>query len=286
MFDATAHPFTVKMFITMRTTIFSLLLALLFCQASTASAQTAAAEPTRYTAFGYHKVAPGMNDDFLKLAKAWKKIVALKKKNGLQESWSVAKVAMTGAASEYNYVTRHSFVGEVQLANYMEKPFLPDGWMAVLTPEEVVLVNRAAEIRTFVRQDIYSQVDAVWADDIDKATVAVFNFFKQPEGKTLADHRKMEQEIWKPVHAARVKDGKMKGWILFGLEFPFGSAQPYDMVTVDVYSDMKQMLAPWFDDYFSKIHAGKNVDDLLKRTNESTDLVRGEVRITIDRLEW
>lgn len=268
----------------MKPLLFSFLLAILFCQIT--SAQTTAAEPTRYTAYGYHKVAPGNHDDFLKLAKAWKKIIALKKKNGMQESWSVSRVALSGAASEYNYVTRHSFAGDAQLANFMEKPFLPEGWMAVLTPEEVELVNRAAEIRTMVKQDVWSEVDKTLADDMDKSTVAVFNFFKQPEGKTRADHRKMEQEIWKPVHAARVKDGKMKGWILLNREFPFGTSQEYDMATIDVYTDMKQLLAPWFDNYFTKIHPGKNVDDLLKRTNESTNLVHGEVRIIIDKLEW
>jgi hypothetical protein len=85
----------------MRNAIFWLFAAILFAQATTSSAQTAA-EPTYYTAYGYHKVSPDKHDDFLKLAKAWKKIVALKKKNGMQESWSVSKVALAGAASEYN----------------------------------------------------------------------------------------------------------------------------------------------------------------------------------------
>lgn len=99
----------------MRKSFFALLLILCCCQF--ASTQTTT-EPTRYTAYGYHKVASGKHDDFLKLAKAWKKVIALKKKNGMQESWSVSRVVLAGATSEYNYVTRHSFRGEAQLANY------------------------------------------------------------------------------------------------------------------------------------------------------------------------
>lgn len=268
----------------MRKTLFAFLLAALCC-CQLLSAQNTAA-PVYYTAYGYHKVDPGKHDDFLKLAKAWKKIVAFKKKNGMQESWSVSRVVLAGATSEYNYVTRHSFTGDAQLANFLETPFLPEGWMTVLTPEEVELINRAPEIRTLVKQEVYSEVDKAVADVMDKATVTVFNFFKQPEGKTRSEHIKMEQEIWKPVHAARVKDGKMKGWILLNQEFPFGAAQTHDMVTIDVYSDMKQMLAPWFDEYFKKVHPGKNMDELMKRTTEATNLVRGEIRIVIDRLEW
>ncbi len=269
----------------MKSTILSFLLAILFCQAGTTSAQTA--EPTRYTVYGYHKINPGMRDDFLKLGKAWKKIIAYKKKNGMQEDWSLAQVVMpAGASAEYDYVTRHVFVGETQLAAHLEKPFLPDNWQTLLTLDEIKLVLRAAEIRTYVKGDIWSEIDKTIAPDIDKSTVAVFNYFKQPEGKTRADHTKMEQDIWKPVHDARVKDGTMKGWVLLGLNMPFGSSMPYDMITVDVFTDMKQMLAPWFDAYFKKVHPGKNMDELMKQTGDATDLVKGEVRLVIDRLSW
>ena len=48
---------------------------------------------------------------------------------------------------------------------------------------------------------------------------------------------------------------------------------------------MKQLLAPWFDAYFAKVHAGKNVADLLKATGEAARLVKGELRIRIDVLD-
>lgn len=269
----------------MKPIIFSVLLAILFCQANTTSAQTT--EPTRYTVFGYHKVHPGMREDFLKLAKAWKKIVAYKKKNGMQDDWSLSSIiSPAGASAEFDYVTRHVFVGDAQLAAHLEKPFLPENWQSLLTLDEIKLVLRANEIRTYVKGEVWSIIDQTMADDIDKSTIAVFNYFKQPEGKTRADHTKMEQDIWKPIHAARVKDGTMKGWILMGLNMPFGSSQPYDMATIDVYTDMKQMLAPWFDAYFKKVHPGKNMDQLMKQTEDTTNLVKGEVRMIIDRLSW
>lgn len=260
-------------------------MALLFCQASTTSAQTT--EPTRYSAYGYHKVAPGMRDDFLKLAKAWKKVVAHKKKMGLQDDWSFSRVVSpAGASAEYDYVTRHSFLGEAQLANYLEKPFLPENWQSLLTVDEIKLVLRVDEIRTFVKAEVWSGIDKTMAADISKSTVAVFNYFKVSEGKTRADHIKMETDIWKPVHDARVKDGTLKGWIMLGLEFPFGAAQPYDLATIDVYADMKAYLAPWTDTYFKKVHPGKDADQLMKQTREASSLVKGDVRMTIDRLDW
>lgn len=249
------------------------------------SAQTS--DPTHYTVYGYHKLKPGMRDDFLKLAKAWKKIVAYKKKNGMQDDWAISRVVIpAGTDAEYDYVTRHSFVGEGQLAGYLEKPFLPENWQSLLTLDEIKLVLRAEEIRTFVKSEVWTTSDETWATDTSKFTVAVFNYFKQPEGKTRADHVKMEKDIWKPVHDARVKDGKMKGWVLLSMEMPFGSSTSYDMATIDLYKDMKQLLAPWFEAYFKKVHPGKDVAELMKQTTDATDLVKGDVRIIIDRLDW
>ena len=37
-------------------------------------------EPTHYTVYGYHKLKPGMREDFLKLAKAWKKSWPVKRR--------------------------------------------------------------------------------------------------------------------------------------------------------------------------------------------------------------
>ncbi|MFN0213962.1 MAG: hypothetical protein ACKVT2_06870 [Saprospiraceae bacterium] len=70
------------------------------------------------------------------------------------------------------------------------------------------------------------------------------------------------------------------------MEMPFGSNQPYDLATVDVYADMKAYLAPWTDAYFKKVHPGKDADAMMKQTREASSLVKGDVRIIIDRLGW
>ena len=160
----------------MRKSFFFALLAMLCLQSIPTQAQTPA-DAAPYTVYGYHKVIPGKREEFLKLAKAWKKIVAAKKRNGMQEDWSLAEVKLAGSASEYNFVTRHSFKGEAQLANFLEKPFLPEGWQSLVTPEEAALLDRAYEIRTMVKQDVWSEVDKTVSEDMGKATVVVFNFY-------------------------------------------------------------------------------------------------------------
>ncbi|MCB0573294.1 MAG: hypothetical protein KDC61_01860 [Saprospiraceae bacterium] len=270
----------------MKSFAISLLLSLLCCLGTRSSAQTDdASAPTYYNMYSYIKVAPGKHAEYLKLEKAWKKIHAARIKAGRMDSWCLMDVlSPSGAACEYNYVTRNTFKGDEQLAEFFEGTFMPDDWQSLLTKEELDLVNRTDEIRTLVKNEVWSTVDKTMAADMSNAKISVFNYFDFPEGKTSADHVKMEQDIWKPVHDARVKDGQLKGWLLLRLEFPFGADMPYHDATIDVYTDMKQLLAPWFEEIFAKVHAGKNIADLMKATREAARLVKGELRIDIDKL--
>ncbi len=264
-----------------------LFLAVIFVLLPKPAAAQSSSEPPRYTMYAYMKVKPGMEEEYLKLEKAWKKIHAASKKAGHLDDWSLSRLMFPGTANEYDYVARNAFVGNAQLSNYLEGTFDWGDWSKLLTKEELDLVNRTNEIRDMVKTELWYQMERVLADDINKtAKIAVFNYFKSAEGKTPQDHINMEKDIWIPVHSARVKDGIMKGWVLLGLAQPFGSSLPYDMATIDVYTDMKQYTTPWFEDYFKKVHPGKNMDDLMKRTSDASSLVKGEVRVIVDRLDW
>ncbi len=269
--------------------LITLLLLVSLLTATALQAQVAVtSDTTHYNLYTYIKVAPGMEANYLKLEKAFKKIHIAKKKAGDMQDWSLSSVVSpAGSSCEYNYVARNGLRGSKQLANYYEGVYMPKNWQSLLTPAEVALVNRTDQIRTIVKKEVWSSVEEVFADDWTKnAKVAVWNYFTEPAGKTQADHTKMEQDIWKPVHAARVKDGAMLGWVLIGMNLPFGASMPYNMATIDLYKDMNQYLTPWFDTYFTKIHPGKDVADLMKQTSAATTLVKGEVRIIIDRLDW
>ncbi len=265
--------------------LFSLLLAILFCQTQSAFAQQA--EPTYYVIYDYMKVKPGKWDDYLKLEKAFKKIHAVKKKAAKMDDWGLlAVLSPSGASTEYDYVTYNVYAGEAQLANYYEGQYMPDNWSNLLTPDEFEVVMNASEIRTLVKTEVWTTTDRVLADDYKTAKISVFNYFDFPATGSHDKHVKVETDIWKPIHAARVKDGKMKGWRLLQMQMPFGADMPYQDASVDLYTDMKQYLAAWDPQYFAKVHPGKDMTALMKQTNEACTLLRGEVRMVIDRLDW
>ncbi len=270
----------------MKTLIKTLLFAFCFCLVSpNLTAQDQDPDPpTPYHVLGYMKVKPSMHGDYLKLEKAWKKIHAAKKKAGSLDQWALSRVVTAGANAEYNYVTRNTLYGEEKLANYFEASYMPENWTSLLTPDELELVMRTDEIRTMVKTEVWATAEIILADDVNKATIHVFNYFDHPEGKDRDDHFKVERDIWMPVHKARIDDGKMKGWVMLGMVSPYGSGMPYHDATVDIYTDMEEYLTIPFGEYFDKIHAGKDMDELMKRTNDNTDLIRGELRMNIDSL--
>ncbi len=273
----------------MKTLHRTLFLAVIFClQFNIISAQDKAEEdaPTVYHSISYLKVEPGNHSDYLKLEKVWKKIHQANIDRGKYEKWALVRVVSpAGTSAEYNYVTRHRIRGEQQLAAYMEGDFMPENWQSLLSSEEVALVKKTNKLRTMVKSEIWSNMEAVLSDDAKNAKVTVFNYFDFPEGKGRRDHAQVERDIWMPIHKARVDAGKMAGWVLLKKEFPFGADMPYHDATVDIYADMNAMLAPFVENYFEKIHSGKDIADLMKQTREAARLVRGEVRMEIDSTE-
>ncbi len=271
--------------------ILSLALLAIFCLCvMQTSAQTT--DTTRYNHYAYMKVKPGMYDDYLKLEKAWKKIHAANKKAGKLHDWSLAEmVSPSGANNEYDFVCRNAYRGIEALSASFEGSFMPENWKSLLSAEEIALVNRTEEIRTLVKTEIWSteQASVLWAADADtKAKIFVFNYFTLPEGKSADNHTQMEMDIWRPVHAARMKDGHLKGWLVLNMEMPlpYPESAPYQCATVDAYADLKQLLAPTGGNYVKKIHPNKTQAEVWKQTADAATLVKADVRMMVDRLAW
>ena len=276
----------------MRKSILVLLLAFMGGQFASAQTTGTQSDTTRYAYYAYMKVKPGMYADYLKLEKAWKKIHLANQKAGKLRDWSLTEmISPSGASAEYDFVCRNTYRGAAALAASLEGSYLPDNWKSLLTAEEVALVNRTGEIRTMVKTEIWAveQGSVLWAADADaNAKVFVFNYFKLADGKSQSDHTKTEMDIWKPVHAARMKDGHMKGWLVLNLVMPrsYGKTAPYQCATVDAYADLTQLLAPGGGNYWAKVHPGKTWDEIWKQTQDAATIQKVDVRRMVDRLSW
>jgi hypothetical protein len=102
-----------------------------------------------------------------------------------------------------------------------------------------------------------------------------------------SDYVKFEREQWKPLHQERIKEGKLSSWHLFGVKFPFGTAEKYSYVTMNTFDQFSQLenSAASIEQVFGKVHPGVKPEDFISRTFKSRDLVRGEVWVLIDQAE-
>ena len=101
------------------------------------------------------------------------------------------------------------------------------------------------------------------------------------------EYVKLEQEQWKPMHQERIKQGKLHAWYFFGVDFPSGSENKYNFITINAFDQWGQMENPYADlaQLFQKAHPGASLQDLGAQTGKARDIVRSEVWELIDEAE-
>ena len=107
--------------------------------------------------------------------------------------------------------------------------------------------------------------------------------FMQVEPADKAAYERLERKTWKAVHAERIERGLMRGWGLYEVRYPLGTAKPYDYATVNVYDsfeDAERDPALLFPD----VHPERSVDDVIAETRAARELVRGEIWYRLDSL--
>ena len=122
---------------------------------------------------------------------------------------------------------------------YTDLSDMEDPWSSIVAASKKVnpdlpikeLVERSAKSREVVKGEIFLLVD----EAIEDNRVADFkyiniNYMKVKEAD-YQDYVKMEQEMFKPVHQARIKAGSLKDWSLYQKITPMGAEYPYQYVT-------------------------------------------------------
>lgn len=241
------------------------------------------AQEGTYYSFDYMKVEPQNIQDYLKLEKAWKKIHLKKVEEGLIEGWGLARVMSPAGANEaYNFVTRIKFTNKAQLVKSQSMKYMPENWKTLLTPDEIKLVQRTSELRTWVKNEVWSVEERIIADNISESEYLVFNYFDMPKGVRRSTHFNVERNLWKPFHQANIDNGNLLGWLLFNRELPMGSDYDYDVATVDLYKNMEQFWEEFDEGLFTKIHPNKTMEEIWEETMAAGNRIKAELREIID----
>lgn len=110
--------------------------------------------------------------------------------------------------------------------------------------------------------------------------IYVVDFMKVSPGDGRA-YVELEKGPWKAVHEERISRGLMRGWALYEVRYPLGTARPYDYVTVNVFdsfADAERDPALLLESVLPDV----SKDEVLEETLAVRDLVRGEIWYRLD----
>lgn len=110
---------------------------------------------------------------------------------------------------------------------------------------------------------------------------ALIEYFKIEPGKG-ADYRKLEQEVWVPIHRERVKMGAIKSWSAWSVRFPGGTVREYDRVIITTFDKFANVETPYPPGVFTKVFPNTTAAEIVARTGALSKLVRSEVVTLLD----
>jgi len=110
---------------------------------------------------------------------------------------------------------------------------------------------------------------------------AMIEYFKIEPGKG-ADYRKLEQEIWVPIHRERIKQGVIKSWSAWSVRLPGGVAREYDRVIITTFNKFADIETPYPLTVFTKVFPNTTAAEIVARTQAVSKQVRSEMVTLLD----
>ena len=107
----------------------------------------------------------------------------------------------------------------------------------------------------------------------DQSPVAIMTMM---DAEDVGMYMDVELDIWKPVHAQRIRDGEIIGWYLYAVALDNG--EDYNYATVEVYPNWNSLETMYstIDKVFEEVHGADqdSLDWMSDQTQKSRDIVR------------
>ena len=113
--------------------------------------------------------------------------------------------------------------------------------------------------------------------------VVLVDFMKVDAGRA-ADYVRLERETWMPIHRERIRRGNLRSWTLYQVQFPRGTGNEYDFVTVNVLDSLAHLDRD-IRDVVARVHPNVPLDTLGRRAAATRHLVRGEIWRRLEHLQ-
>ncbi len=118
---------------------------------------------------------------------------------------------------------------------------------------------------------------------------AMLEFIKYEPGKA-AEYRKVEQEVWQPIHRERLKVGVIRSWSLWNRTLPGGAAYDYDALIITTFNDFANVGTPYPAGLALRAHPSLKPEQVAEatgaRTTATRRMVKTELVALLDSTPW
>lgn len=251
-------------------------------QAQQAEGEAEDAPPPVFAQIDYMKVPPGQVGEYLSIEREiWKPLHQERASDGAILGWYLYGVRYPmGTSHDYQYVTVTLYdnlddVENPQFGTYMER--------AHPNMDVSVAFERTTDARDLVRSELWFQHDEV-APETPPSEPAPFievDYMKVPPGSG-SDYVSLEQDIFKPVHQARVDAETIVSWSLWQMMLPGGTSQRHNYGTVNAFQSISDIPGSYPEGVWEEVHPDRSLDEIFQQMTDTRDLVQMELWELVD----
>lgn len=116
---------------------------------------------------------------------------------------------------------------------------------------------------------------SVSAQDSSSNLYLKVDYFKAPT-EQIGNYLHVEQELWKPVHQARLDSGIILGWSFYST-FVAEPDAPYNYIAVNVFDDFDKIDYFGLNEIVAEIYPEKDLSEFYEQTRATREVVRTEI---------
>ncbi len=99
-----------------------------------------------------------------------------------------------------------------------------------------------------------------------------------------AAYRRIERDLWRPVHQERVERGLINSWAVYGVHLP-GATVDYDFVVLTEWPTFAGLENSRYAELFSEVQEMDDYEEVLQRTRATRTQVKQDIWVLVDHVE-
>lgn len=244
---------------------------------STAYAQRGSLDD--YKKIDYIEVKDGKLGSFLKLSEnqlqaKYRQLIEA----GVIKSWALYHTKFPGGEkNRYNFISIATTSDINKLIRHFNDPETPLFIPSSKSNSKPAKINK---ISRMVKSEIWKVENQLSSDDTtgQPGKYLSMDYMKVAPGKH-PDYLMLEDEIAKPIHEERIKNGTMAGWQVYSLLTPDGLQYDYNFSTGNYFDRLSDIEFGFTNEVINQAMSGKNanISELFSTIYSTRDMVRVEV---------